>query len=276
MNVLNRLILSVAALALTGSVAFAQTGGANPPAGGSTGTGTGGTKKPAQNVEKDIDLPLQKPVLKTPPKPPEPPKPPVPPKPPETPDLYGKPVVSENGTIVYVIDISGSMSLDYGNYTTADGKSARGNRLDRAKAQLIKSILSLPKNFKFTILAFDCGIFTWKGSLVDADDAQKNAAIGWVSGQQPQGATGTGPACSAALKIPNNKLVCLLTDGGPNCGAGNEWGDYSCMQAHRTMIKGANKTNATVNVYGINATGEFKQFCMNVAADNGGSYTDVN
>jgi hypothetical protein len=273
-KILRRLTLAVSMLALTASMTFAQTGGSmNPPAG--TGTGTGGAQPPAQAVEKDIDLPLDKPILKTPPKPPEPPQPPVTPPDTPPPTIYGHDLVSENSTIVYVIDISGSMSLDYGSYTTADGKTAKGHRLDRAKAQLIKSVLSLPKNFKFNMIAFDCGTYQWNGSLVEANDANKNSAVGWVSGQQPQGATGTGPACALALKNKDNKLVVLLTDGDPNCGAGDGWGGTACSEAHRAMIRGANTQKATINVFGINATGMFKQFCMNVATDGGGSYTDV-
>lgn len=281
MKLFRAAFLSLSAVLLTSSFAFAQTGGSMPAPGGAPTTGgaptaptTGGTTPGA--IEKDIDLPVDKPVLVAPPKPPTPPDPPKDPvdtdKPPT---IYGKDLISETSTIFYVLDISGSMGWDEGQYTTPDGKTKTGNRLDRAKAELVKSIMSLPKNFKFDMLAFDCGIFVWKGSMVPADDANKNSGIGWAMSLQPQGATGTGPAGAAGLSNRSNKLVVLLTDGAPNCGAGSGWGDSSDIAAHRTMIKQNNSQKAVINVFGIGATGEFKQFCMNVAADSGGAYTDV-
>jgi hypothetical protein len=276
MKLWRSMVLSLSLVVVTGGLAFAQTGGMP----GGTGTGTGGTPaapKSGGPIEKDIDLPLDKPILKQPPKPIDPPPPPPPPPPvePPPPTIYGKDLKSENGTIIYVLDISGSMGWDMGQYTTPDGKTAMGNKLDRAKAELVKSVMSLPKNFKFNMVAFDCGVFQWQGSMVVADDGNKNTAIGWIMALQPQGATGTGPATTAGLSDKTNKLVVLLTDGAPNCGAGNGWGDSSCIAAHRSMISQNNSSKATINVFGIGATGEFKQFCMNVAGDNGGSYTDV-
>ena len=62
--------------------------------------------------------------------------------------------------------------------------------------------------------------------------------------------------------------VVLLTDGSPNCGA-------SGMTGHRSMIANANTQGATVNVFGIAATGRYRGFCQGVASDSGGSYFDV-
>lgn len=268
-------LLSLSLVLVAGSLAFAQTGGGMPPAGGPGTGGAPGTTPPLPGIEKDIDLPLTAPPLQVPPTPPKPPDPPPINNPPPPPTIYGKDLKSENGTCIYVIDVSGSMGWDMGQYTTPDGKTATGCRLDRAKAALITSIMSLPANFKFDMFSYDCSVYQWMPDLVVADDSNKNAAIGWVSALQPQGATGTGPATSTALQLRSNKLVVLLTDGAPNCGAGSGYGDASCLQAHRVMISGNNAQKATINAFGIGATGTFKQFCMDVAADNGGSYTDV-
>src|SRR5947208_17100100 len=84
-----------------------------------------------------LDLPVEKPL------------PPGhynrPPDPPENgddgpPHFYGQEVKSENGTIFYVIDISGSMAYDRQEYLGPDGATHMGNRLDRAKAELVRSI----------------------------------------------------------------------------------------------------------------------------------------
>jgi hypothetical protein len=230
----------------------------------------------APKIELDLDLPLEKPVFGQVAKAPPPPQPTVNPidvVPP--PSIYGHDLKSENGTIMYVIDISGSMGWDQMQYITADGKTAVGCRLDRAKAELIRSITSLPNNFKFNVDAFDCSVYCWKFQLELATDSNKSQAIAWVTGLQPQGATGTGPAMAVALQIRACKLYVLLTDGAPNCGAGDQQGDAQCMEAHRRMISGNNAQRAIINVFGINCTGEFKVFCSNVASDSGGSYTDI-
>jgi len=277
MKLFQTALLSVAALLLSGSLAFGQSmGGAGGTTPATGGTPPAGGATPTNPVEKDIDLPVDQPQLKLPPQPPQPPPPPTPvdkPNPPPT--IYGKDLKSENGTIIYVIDISGSMGWDMGQYTTPDGKTANGCRLDRAKAELTKSVMTLPKSFKFNMFSFDCGVYQWQGGLVDATDANKSSGMGWISQLQPQGATGTGPAMSSALGLKDNKLVVLLTDGAPNCGAGDESGDSSCLRAHLSMVTGNNSQHAVINVFGIGATGEFKQFCMDVASQNGGNYVDV-
>lgn len=104
--------------------------------------------------------------------------------------------------------------------------------------------------------------------MVEATPANKQDGLGWVMGLQPTGATGTGPATAAALGDKSNKLVVLLTDGAPNCGANSDSG-------HRSMIRSANTQRAKVNVFGIAAYGSYRAFCQGVASDNGGSYFDV-
>lgn len=250
-------------------------GGTTP---GSNTPSTGSTPNPGPialrpDMDPSLDLPVD-PKSMAPDKPPVPPIPVAPPPPPP-PTIYGHDLKDENGTIFYVIDVSGSMSWDMGQYTTSDGKTATGNRLDRAKAALVGSIRSLPQNFKFDIDSFDCSVYCWKFQLMQATDANKQQAIEWVMALQPLGGTGTGPAMFEALQIRECKLYVLLTDGASNCGAGDDSGSYACMEAHREMIKSGNLQLAVINVFGIAATGDFKQFCQNVASDSGGTYTDV-
>jgi len=233
-----------------------------------------GSQSNIPKYDLEMDLPVEKPVFGKPAKAPDPPKPtnPIPEIPPT---IYGKDLKSESGTIFYVIDISGSMGWEIGQYVTLDGKVASGHRLDRAKVELIRSILTLPKSFKFTLLAYDCSVYVWNAKLVPAIDQNKKSAIEWINELKPQGATGTGPATVQALQIKENKLLILLTDGAPNCGAGNGQGDWSCMEAHLSQIHWANTQHARIDVFGISATSVFKQFCLDVASQNGGSYTDV-
>jgi Mg-chelatase subunit ChlD len=71
-----------------------------------------------------------------------------------------------------------------------------------------------------------------------------------------------------ALADKENRSVVLLTDGAPNCGA-------SDIDGHRRMIRAHNTQGATINVFGIAASGTYRSFCQNVATDSGGSYFDV-
>ncbi len=266
-----------------GSTAFGQSTQAQ---GGSAQTGPVGlpglaTGQPGiQPNELCLDLPIEAPPLAAPGKSstptPPPPPPPPPPAGPGDPTIYGKTQKSENGTIVYVIDVSGSMGWDMGQFTAADGSTQTGCRLDRAKAELAKSVVSLPSTFKFNMYSYDCGCYPWQGGLQPADDQHKQDAMGWISNLQPMGATGTGAATAQALTSNAScKLFVLLTDGAPNCDAGDESGDSSCIAAHLAMIDQNNTQHAVINCFGIGATGEFKQFCMDVASQNGGQYSDV-
>jgi len=280
MKNLRTMLLSLSFVMLTGSLAFAQGTGSGGPAGGAgSTTGVGGGASSGPLVDPLIDLPMDKPDLKTPisqkQSPSPTPSPSASPGDIDKPNIYGHDLDSKNKTIFYVIDISGSMGWDMGQYTTPDGKTKTGNRLDRAKSELSKSVMSLPGDFKFNMLAFDCSVFTWMPTMVPADDADKQAAMGWINALQPEDATGTGPAVAAALSDKSNFLVVLLTDGAPNCGAGDESGGSSCIAAHRAMIKQNNTAPAVINVFAIGATDEFEAFCQGVASDNNGTCTDV-
>lgn len=233
------------------------------------------------DVEPTLDLPVEKPVKKKVPEPKAPPPavayPPVLDEPPP-PTIYEKQIVSENATIVFVIDVSGSMTWDRGQYTNLEGKTVEGDRLDRAKVALSRSILSLPKNFRFTMLAFDCSVYEWRPSLVQADEVNKKWALTWIQMLRALGATGTGPAVSRALAVNGHdvKLVVLLTDGSPNCGAGTGLGDSFCLEEHRKMIRSNNTQGARIDVFAIVASGIFQKFCENVAGDSGGVCHPVN
>ncbi len=263
MSSLRTLLLSASVTLLLSSAAFAQT----------------------KQYDKDADLPVEKPELKLPPAPPKPPEPPTTPPEGPPPTIYGKDLATESGTIVYVLDISGSMDGDAQFGTLPDGSFGILRRIHRAKQQLGKSITSLPKNFKFNVLAYDCDTRWFDNQLVPADEEHKAKAIAWVNALIPSGGTGTGPAVVWALLYRTNKLVVLLTDGAPNCGAGPlpdpKGGtkgtelDPEVRNAHLSQIRGANTQSARIDVFGIKATGDFRAWCIECAAQNGGSYTDV-
>jgi hypothetical protein len=260
------LVLAVSGLACAQST----TGGAPPTTTTTPSTTTPGATPTAQ---APIDLPLAEPAFaaeKNPP-PPNVDKGNDDPRDKPPPTLYGEEIPNESDTIFYVIDCSCSMDWDNQSYTTMDGHHANGPRIERAKCELIRSITGLSANFKFNIVSYGCESRMWQQSMVPADDSHKAAGIAYVQALQPDGATGTGPAMALALGTDrSNKSVVLLTDGAPNCGTPNE-----TMAEHRAMIRGANTQHATISVFGIAASGSYRAFCQNVAADGGGSYFDV-
>ena len=284
---LSRKLAPFLAILASAGLALAQSTGAPSPAGSGTGTNPpapGTTPAPAGNVPSDLDLPLEKPLYQ-PPAPPTPPPAPVPPPPDPTdvpsdpPTIYGEEIVSENDTLVYVIDQSGSMDWDPASYVDVDGRRRNGTRMERAKAEISRSILGLSENFRFNIVSYDCSTRQWRNALVPANDGNKQSALAWVRALRPIGATGTGPAVALGLRNRDNKLVVLLTDGAPNCGvpAGDGWyyDESAAISQHRRMISSNNSQGARINVFGIAASGVYRRFCQNVASDSGGSYTDV-
>lgn len=189
---------------------------------------------------------------------------PVPPPPPDDgqddprdeppPVFFGEEIESENGTIVYVLDTSGSMGYN--------------DRLLQAKKELAKSLTQLSPNFRFNLVTYSCELRRLFPQLVPATDEYKYIAISYLMQLGCNGGTGTGPAVALALRDREVQAVVLLTDGEPNCGADG-------MNGHRAMIRTHNLQGATINVFGIDANGDYRAFCMNVAADSGGSYFDV-
>ena len=201
-------------------------------------------------IDKEIDLPIERPKIKDIPEEDDT----------DGPEFYGEDLDSDSDSLVFVVDFSCSMW---------------GSRIAKAKVEVSKAIKGLSKNFKFSVVTYTCSIKVWKRQLVDATSANKNAAIAWVNGQSPSGATGTGLAVKTALEISrDNKLVVLLTDGAPNCLGNNGW---ATMNDHLNMILQANTQGAKVDVFAIQPySGSYRQFCQNVAQRTGGKYKEVN
>lgn len=171
------------------------------------------------------------------------------------PVFFGEEIDAESDSIFYVIDFSCSMG-----------------RLDRdvkAKTEFARSVKALPPSFRFNVVVYSCQLSLWSPVMRKADTANKAEAVAFVEARHPHSGTGTGPAVGLALTTDRqNMSVVLLTDGAPNCGADGAAG-------HRAMIQNMNTQGATINVFGIDASGEWRAFCQDVAADSGGAYFDV-
>ena len=231
---------------------------------------------PQQPVDSGYDLPLQPVRFGDPP--PErrhelaPPADPPEDDPRDTPPpiFYGEEIDTEKSdSIVYVIDISGSMRVD--------------GRMARAQSELIRSVSGLSGSLSFNVIAYSDRLYNFRDTRVPATPKNKAALSKWILSFNPHGYTATGPACARALSDRGNFSVVLLTDGLPN------WGIHlprhpntplvtqlaAQFAAHRGVIKEANPHGATIDVFGIAASGLMRSFCQAVSEDSGGSYYDV-
>jgi hypothetical protein len=171
------------------------------------------------------------------------------------PVFFGEEIETQGTSLIYVLDFSGSMTY--------------AGRVDKLKQEFESSINGLSPSFRFNVITYDCAMLRWASTMRPATPENKAAAIAWVKRQQPKGGgTGTGPAVALGLSEKSNLAIVLLTDGDPNCGALDREG-------HRQMIRTANTQGATISVFGIDATGEYRRFCQDVASDSGGAYHDV-
>ncbi|MGD9727419.1 MAG: hypothetical protein AB7L09_00710 [Nitrospira sp.] len=192
------------------------------------------------------------------------------------PTFYGEEIDCEGDSIYYVIDMSGSMQNcgagTPGNlmrsFVAPDGSIQLGNRWERAKAEAIRSIRGLADNFKFGIVLYNCSTEAWSSELRDATATNKADAEGWLRRHYwADGMTATGPGTAIGLRAGTGAVV-LLTDGEPNCGADG-------LEGHRRMISSNNVRHVPITVFGIDAQGDWRRFCQNVANDSGGKYYDV-
>jgi hypothetical protein len=253
-------------LAIVGGLALAAQAIAQTGTGGGSGAGTGSAPAggAAAHAGGEIDLPIAKDptveedVIPDPPDDPDE----------DGPDLYDEDLPTETDSIIYVIDISGSMDWGTSSYTGLDGNPTTGTLLDRAKVEVIRSINQLTEDWEFNMIAFDCYMRRWRGARAKATAANKAQAIQWVGSLRAEGATGTGPAGSLGLSDKDNKTVAILTDGAPNCGA-------SGFSGHLNMICSANTQGAKVHTFGIGAYGSFEQFLRDVASRNNGRYYPI-
>lgn len=194
------------------------------------------------------------------------------------PEIYDHPFPAETRHIVYIIDASCSMSSQWQTYVDENGNLVTGNRMDRAKSEVIASINALPATFKFDIVKFVCGQSACFSELREATEGNKLAAASWVGSLMPSGATGTGPAVAWALNLPGYdecKTYLVVTDGAPNCMGSS--GGYASWQTHLSTITGANGKGATIHGVNISpSTAAQISFVQGIASQNGpGAYVQI-
>jgi hypothetical protein len=193
----------------------------------------------------------------------------------EPPRFYDEDIPDTSQSVIYVIDRSSSMSLPTAPFVGGDGQVVSdGTRLDYVKAELRRSISSLPEDFSFNMIIYDECVESWKPGRVRADAPHKAEALAWVDRIEPWGWTNTGGATSRALDDHGNQVVLLLSDGAPNF--------LDCSQTyiadfetHRRIIRTANTQHAVIHTFGLGLDGETREFMAAVARDSGGTFREI-
>ncbi len=193
----------------------------------------------------------------------------------EPPKFYDEEIPATSDSVIFVVDRSSSMTLPSTPYMGLDGQPVNdGTRLDFVKTELVRSIQSLPESFSFNIVIYSECVDSWKPQRVQATAGIKTEAIAWVNAIQPWGWTNTGGATSLALGDRGNKAIMLLSDGAPNfldC-AQTYVGDFD---THRSVIRSANQQQAVIHCFGIGLDAETRTFMAQVAAENGGTFREL-
>ncbi|MGE0712521.1 MAG: VWA domain-containing protein [Planctomycetota bacterium] len=276
---------TAASVLLAAAPLFLLTGGmveANP----NTGGGSGYPGAPDALPSHGLDLPMgptwvggPKPNLAPEPKPetPETSNEGTDPRDTPAPQFFGEEISAQTDSILYVIDQSGSMSIKAEPFEDQNGAIvSNGSRLDRAKAELKKSISALPDNFFFNVLFYDECVSTCFQKKQPASAANKQAAFGWIDAIQPDGWTNTGLAVQTALTDKDNKTVVLLSDGSPNfldCSMNY----VGSADDHANLIRTENTQAATINTFGIGIANDptSRSFMQRVANENRGNYMEI-
>lgn len=120
------------------------------------------------------------------------------------PTYYGFPVRSSR--VVFVLDVSRSMGWN--------------QRLDSAKAEIIKVLKGLPSSTFFNLLIFSDRAAHWKGTadLKPAKSGLIREAIRYIDSRRPRNGTNTHEALMKALDAPRADTVFFLSDGHPSVG----------------------------------------------------------
>lgn len=193
----------------------------------------------------------------------------------DAPRFYDEEIPTTSDSVIYVVDRSSSMDLPVGTFLGLDGQPvSNGTRLDYVKAEIIRSVRSLPSNFSFNIVIYSECVDAWRPGRVEASSDNKSTAEGWVHAMTPYGWTNTGGATARALNDRENSVVMLLSDGAPNfldC-AQSTVGDFD---THRRVIRSSNSQGAIIHCFGIGLDPDTRTFMMQVASDNGGSFREL-
>lgn len=195
-----------------------------------------------------------------------------------------------NDSVVYVLDLSGSMTASTGSVASKTGISVAGEaagqvvgsmfgsfagrkaedkikklkqKVEKVKMHLIASLQGLPPHAKYNIILFDNKVEKLSPTMLQATEGNINKSSLFVYRLEASGSTNMYEGLKAAIATGTNHII-LLTDGLPTS---------SSPEAIINMVKSANSSHKfTVSTVGVGAE-EAKSFLSQLASDNGGTFT---
>jgi Mg-chelatase subunit ChlD len=192
----------------------------------------------------------------------------------------------QSDSVVYVLDLSGSMSGRTGSAVEQAGKEAGGSLLSGAvggglggeaansvlsmdkkvelvKDHLIASLRGLPSGAEFDVILFSNGVQHLAPTMISANTTSTTLVSAFISQLKEGGSTSLMAAIMAGLDS-EAKNVLVLTDGLPTDSSPSEI-------LARVQERNGNKAHL-VSTVGV-GDDQAKDFLTRLASDNGGTYT---
>lgn len=172
--------------------------------------------------------------------------------------------------LIFVIDISGSMST-VSKFIPPDFPAGTSpNRLDVAKYELKRAISAFDDNVHFNMVFFDTTFELWQPGLVKASREVVTTALTRVDALAPRGGTNIFDSLEAALGDTDVDTIFLLTDGAPGSGRFINTTDIC-----REILQLNRIRRIAINTVGIEVAGSSEQFLQQLAEENSGTYHAV-
>lgn len=204
----------------------------------------------------------------------------------DAPKLFGTEVLSKK--CVFVLDTSGSMkvrdtkaepgkpsiSANQKDPNYADIPEDR-ERMHRLREAMVKLIEALPSDTKFTIVTFATSVREFSGELMDASASNKEKAIDFARGMQPDGFTITDEAMRRAFEIPDANTIYLFSDGVPQRGK-NADGSSAFIDT-KAILEEVEQMNRIkkIKIFTIGIGEADAKFMAALAGQHGGTFTPV-
>lgn len=189
------------------------------------------------------------------------------------PKIFGNEIASKK--VVFVIDTSKSMEK-VDKTSQEEGSKGQGkgiSRMERAKRELIKVILSLREDVQFNMISFNTTVTVWKEKkMVKATKSNKERAIKFIRGWQPTKYTNTQGAMTQAFEIKDVDTIFLLSDGSPT---DLEEGEVIETEPILEEVKKQNRFRR-ITIHTLGFKGANIGFMKKLAYQNRGTFSRIN
>jgi len=187
---------------------------------------------------------------------------------------YG--ITTRSKSIIYVIDVSGSMSKAHDN-PSKDVSGGELSKVESAKKELGRSLKTLATDGVFTIVVYNDLVKVWKPKLVSASPAHKAEAGTFVTALTAASSTNIYGALEQAFKLASGgrdstyggaDTIFLLSDGSPTKPDGTLDSTEKILLAVREWNAGGRVVLHTIGIGKAHNVG----FMRTLASSNGGQY----